>query len=1454
MGSVNLGRGDHLARGLPVARLTADAGRKLRAAFLAASALGCSIAIFTGASPAAAANDCGAVAKNFTPGVDQVACNATSGAGNPYTNGISYDENATGLPVNDLTVVLAGGPPASAVALDSAYAGVSVTGALNHNATAKAYAGASIAVSSLNDLHNPNHIGIYVTTSGTGSARVINQGAGIGGGGYAHVAGGIVAIADAGAAYVNNSGVVQAGGAQGAPTTVGIRAYSNSQAKIRNSAPVTVNAYQNSFGLQAGPSTSGAGPVVSITTSADISATAQAHYAYGATGIQIGNASQFNLVPNAYVGVTNNANVTATGFNATGVAVLVAGDITISAGGSGVITANRMGASYVVGNAAVYAFTPDGNASVSVNSAVATGAYTEGVHAHAYFNVSVTANSVSTTGAVSPGVDAYGGTANVSVGKVTTAGATSPGVLVDGDTNVNVSAVDVVTQGANSPGLWVITGPRVTGPDFGAISVSATSVYTHGDSSAGVRVVTPNDGSATISVGSIVGNNVYGVTTMGANSPGVVVDLTGIHTNTLQVTNNGFIQTYGANSPGVQASSQLGSVTVASVTGTDVTTRGDNSKGLSAYAKYGQASVTNAGVVITGAGGGSGKASIGLYAGTNTAAAAPSAANTATIHNTGAVTTYGAGAHGAYAKSTGAAYIQAGTIVTHGAGAYGALAKSTDATATIVSTSVTTSGVGSLGLEAWGQTGATITTGAVTINGAGVVGSSGAAEHAVSAYAVQGAATVHITGAISATGANMIGVYAGTASPPKPNTALIYGSGPVTVTGGATTRNVHAVLAESNDNTVVDLTGPVTATGVGVGGVAAVTYNGPATVTVGNVTAYATAVGAYANFQGSTSITVNGAVVSTNGVGIYSDTNNETGGGSVSITVAHGASVSGPVGAIYTGAYQRITIVNHGAISGTVSARDYFNGHGTVVLNNYADGVISGSLMLKGGQSTTFANYGVWNAANSQIGMAAVSGLVTNGGVVNVAPGATAAATVSVTNVGTWINGGPISMRNGHTGDVFNLGSAAFVASGASTLNVDVSLTGATKSDELVVGAVSGTTVINVKDLAAALPGAFDPVGATVVQGTSGQASNFTLAGGMIKKGFADYVLQFNPTNVTWSLVGLLNFAGFGGAKYGALAQGFANRSNEPWYARTQEIRDVRAPGVRDVGWAVWAQVYGGDQSLNSIQTFVFAPVTYTENLSTTSQWSGIQFGADHLSDWKGGKLLFGFTAGMLDQWTQFASGPNSVAWANGRMVDPAGPRNTLRLNGLNVGAYGGWSGGGWFANALVKADFANAEIGLNSVPLHASTQVTVWSLRGEFGYRYGGQRFFLEPVVRFGGGDASIDAWSGAGATGTYPEATDFEVAPGARIGGQVATGPIVWTPHVGAYWYDQPLLRNRFAFSAGDTLNLQDQAQKSFARIEFGATAKAARGLEGFLTGSVDTGSGVDGWTVDAGIRWRW
>jgi outer membrane autotransporter protein len=1104
--------------------------------------------------------------------------------------------------------------------------------------------------------------------------------------------------------------------------------------------------------------------------------------------------------------------------------------VVVNSSGNGVLVVNTSGAGH---SAAIY------NNNGGTVTAVATGLY-------AFASGPGLAKIVNTgsIGAGDIGLHGYNaGTGGVSL---TNAGAISISGVGD-----NATYSTGILAGYTAGAATVVNSGAIT------ITTAKPVAVGIGTDSIGAASVTNNVG------GAIVINGAGAVTGIQAGFQGPTVASTTLVKNYADIT----VATTGATSTATGIAAQSVSGTTVTATSGAIQASGFNAFGVNASASAGDVTVTTTGntVTITNASTGS-PASEAIYA-----------------HAVGGVAqvfagkTYasGLGAAGIYAKGDNGAYVNAGTKVS--TTGFGVKAVSSGKYADVIAGSVTTTGAGATGITA------TASNGSVSVASTSV---STAGANADGILATGGGDVTVTSGTVGTTGAGATGIYAHSTggnvvvTSTGVTTSAAIGISAVSTTGSATVTatnvtvagdNVTGVNALGETNATVVSTGTITATGPAGAytiGVHAKADNGAATVTVNNVSG--TQFGVLAvGYSGSATATinVNGAVSATGSsviippsAGVFAASQ-----GVATVNIAHLASVtsagkysvaeSSGVGAI---------VNNHGTISGgsndTVSIFTSSTGPG-ITVNNFSDGVITGNVALESVFATVFNNAGVWNAlatsflGNTQAGY--VEGVVNNTGTVNVAPGATTPTTVTVGDLATWNNaGGSIVITNGHTGDVFDLGTAAFNGGTGSRLLVDANLSGPLSTNELKIGAAGGVTTVTVTDLTPTKPGAFDFVGATVVQGTSGTQGNFVLAGEPIHKGLVDYALYFNPSAVTWNLVGLPDHAAFETEKLPALSQAFAEKSTDVWFNRTREVRDSVAEGARKEGFEVWGQVYGGSEDLDQTQGFSFGPFGFNENLSTRNQWAGVQVGVDHLAAWKSGTLLWGFTGGYLEQDTRFANASNVVSWAGGGYTEPNLAADKFKLTGANIGGYLGYSRGGFFTNALLKVDIANVSVSFDSVPAQTSTNATIWSGSGEAGYRWTRRNWFLEPLVRLTGSSTDIDNWGMAGATITARADPNLSGAAGARLGATlIGSGSYQITPYVGVYALDPLTGQNRTTVSTGGTaIDLTDQTGKTTGRVDVGFTAKTVFGLEGFAKVTADFGSGVSGWNGDLGVRWRW
>lgn len=1097
--------------------------------------------------------------------------------------------------------------------------------------------------------------------------------------------------------------------------------------------------------------------------------------------------------------------------------------VTVSSSGNGVLVTNWSG----------YSATVVSNAGVSVTSASGfTGIY-------AGSNGATT--TIQNDGSVSAG----------SVGILANnQGSGTASIQNTGSVTAVTVGLQANTTSSNAVGVSITNSGALSVDNANSTATGIQAGFTEG------TAAVVNSGAITVGAGATAPSQAYGVNTLSVGDVSVINNVGGA----IRVTANGTATGIRAGKDNKYFATGSTVTNAADITATSAT---GTATGIGAYGADNGATVTSTAGNIKATG----------YSAYGIRADASGVGNVSITVSGGTVTANGAAGGDA-----------------QGAGIYG---HATNGTVTITGSTTYASGANVFGIRGSADRGVTITTGAVTTTGqrgvgvyaysaagpvdvtvSGPVTTSGADAPGVVAVSYANDVKVTLNGAVKTSGAGssggMYGVGGAAVIAQSQNGAVtVTGAGAVTSTGDYTA----GVVAIGALGATVDVSGPIVVSGKGAPGpfgsmgVAAVSKYGDTNVTVGSVTSSGVGVLATSRY-GVTNVTVNGAVKAEGKYGVLAFSPYSS-SGAVTVTVASGASVSGYGGVLAAGT-QGATVTNSGTISANGGFAVIAVSPTSATLTNTASGVINGAVSVYSGGPNVFNNAGVWNVSGHSdigankygplehlaahvggaVGQAPVitGGVMYNTGTTNVAPGTTAATTATVSGLTTWNNAGGINISNGHPGDVLDLGTAAFNGLTGSTLTVDAPKTGV--GDEVLAGAVSGVTKVSVAGNQLAIGGA------TFFQGTSGTASNFVLAPGSAHSGFIDYAIGFDPTSVSWSLYGLPSHAVFEALKLTQAGQAFAQRSSEVWYWRTQEIRDAEAQGAHRDGFEVWGQVYGGSETEDQTRGMAISGVDISENLSTRNTWAGMQFGVDHLSDWHGGKLLWGFTAGYLEQWSDFRGG-GTASWGSGAgagSLNQAVAHDQFDLSGVNLGGYLGWSRGGFFVNGLAKADFAGADLHLNSVGLKAATNATTWSVNGEIGYRYGGPQFFFEPVAKLIAGDTQVDDWKGLGATFDYPGENSLQASLGARIGGAVSTGPIKLTPYVGAYWVSETTADNRMTFTDGSDLNLQDARAPGFARIDAGVTAKTSHGIEGFAKIVADTSSTISGVSGDLGVRWRW
>jgi hypothetical protein len=584
---------------------------------------------------------------------------------------------------------------------------------------------------------------------------------------------------------------------------------------------------------------------------------------------------------------------------------------------------------------------------------------------------------------------------------------------------------------------------------------------------------------------------------------------------------------------------------------------------------------------------------------------------------------------------------------------------------------------------------------------------------------------------------------------------------------------------------------------------------------------------------GDAFVSVDGDVYSDDGFGV-----NVTSGDFAAVSVDTTGSVYGFGAGVFATSVSGTTIDNAGSISGGAGLAIDVDG-AAASLNNNSDGTIYGAVDLTDNDDT-FTNAGTFEAyGTSEFGLGA--DLLTNSGVVGAERNSGAAGTVTFNGLETFDNaGGLVSLVDGQVGDRLVLADTTFNGSGNSRLGLDVALGGAGSTADVLqitgTGSFTGVTTIQPNDTLAATPGVLNFGGILVVDSANAAetGSEFTMAS--VDKGFVEYSLTFDAATDNWLIVGLPDDEAFELLAIGQASGDFWRRSGDAWTGRMQEVRDsmgAESP-TRSEGWEFWMQAHGGDESFDNFGTFTVAGTSFAQDLSTDSDYRGLQIGADTVS----GNFIWGVTGGFVQQETRFQADNNS-----------------LDFEGFNVGLYAGMNWGGLYLNALAKGDFFTVDADFTTIPTIESMDGRTYGAQAELGYRFDMGGMFFEPHAQIAWSSTDIDDASAAGADFSFDNNESLYGKAGGRIGGTFGSGDMVITPFVGAYAVEEFEGQNSLDFATGVTgFNVENEARGSYGQAELGLTAQSFYGLEAFAKGEWNFGGDASGGAVRLGARWRW
>lgn len=1066
------------------------------------------------------------------------------------------------------------------------------------------------------------------------------------------------------------------------------------------------------------------------------------------------------------------------------------------------------------GSTGINASSVFGATAVKSTTVSTTGAGAAGiVAASALGGVTVKSTTVTTIGAGSTGIlvnPNKSGSADVTSGTVSATGVGSTGIEIYGDKNLTLSSGAVTADGA---AITVSTVPLFAFPPLtrpGAVSVTTT-----GD----ISSKTGNAITTSTQAGSILVNTAAGTKLTSTAGTGISAIVNGLgdggadnaSDGNITIVNNADLGATGARIGGTGINAQVtnaagkGKVSVTLGAGSDLATVGAGVNATNAGAGTGVAGdsgvtvLTNATSTIN---------TSGAFDGINAQITGVANLNSIDVTANGDITTTG----GVLADGIAVSNLGLGaTNVSTGAGK--TISSSDDSVEVFVTntantklTNITVNGTlaPSAAGTGWGVNSSVNGTGGVT-------------------------ATVSTTGIIA--GSAGVGVFAqsqGTAGDVTVVNNGAIGSGADSVNGDGVQANITNVL--STGAIKVSGTGTLNSAGVGVNA----NNLGKGTTTAG-LTGALTSVDDAIRVASVGVYTVNadGATTSTSGNGVQATGAN---GGSVNIAsgaVVRGLGASGATAAIdVTAPVTKTTTINNGGTVRSTNATVIGSAGdlaikatgGSVVVNN--TGRIDGRMDYSGlaaGSAVAFASTtaaaslhatglttfsaGNDTFTNTAPAVLATSGATTfdfgadtgvaprdsliNSGVI-VAGETTGASTFTLTGLETFANSGTIAFgsldggltSDGQTNDrIVSTGTGvgtAFTASGSSLFLIDANLGATTQTScaaavvadclSLPGGSISGVTRVRVNNTGA--PGGAANSGIVVVDNTGGPAipvgafvldtgsSNYVTRSGQgaVDAGFYFYRLLPLGTN-QYALISAPDGEAFEFAEFGSGTSDIWYQTTGTMLERTGDIRETFYGPEGQRGWAVWLKAVGASVNRDVLQSTTSAGTTFTFDTSYHQETAAIIGGIDFTGGSSAGRgWAFGVDAGYVDADMSFDNSPTR-----------------FDLTGTVLGVYATWTGGGFYLDGTVNANFLKVNLQQPSIPGLPSPftdngQIRTYGAQLETGYRFGwGQSAYFEPMVIFSYARTTFDDFTLPGGSATFDDGTSMRAAIGARIGGQM-------------------------------------------------------------------------------------
>jgi outer membrane autotransporter protein len=642
---------------------------------------------------------------------------------------------------------------------------------------------------------------------------------------------------------------------------------------------------------------------------------------------------------------------------------------------------------------------------------------------------------------------------------------------------------------------------------------------------------------------------------------------------------------------------------------------------------------------------------------------------------------------------------------------------------------------------------------------------------------------------------------------------------------------VNGLTIALDNGVIVNTAAPaVSAISVTGGGDAGITLTGgSATALTANGTA-ANAVRVIAGANAQASLT--GQIRAT---GAGADAVVVTGGNLATVTVGAGAIITASDGnGIVLTSANGSTLNNAGVIGINNSGFAVAAFGGPLRINN--TGTLTSDIRFTGGADVVNNTGTFVIGPNPDFG--AGTDVFANNGTVRFLGGATAPVARIFTGLETFSNtGGLIDLRNGVVGDVLTL-PGAFAGTGASTVGLDASVSGANLSDRLVMGgAATGSTTLLVDYFGAAT---LNPGTVLVQAGAGTQAGAFALDGGARDFGLIEADLVFNPAANTFALVGAPSIAVYRAAGFADAARNLWYKSADTWSAHMRSLRDgAWGSGAGSPGGGLWVQMHASRDNRDNVVAVNNFGLARSFDLGFEQDYFGGQAGFDFGgSAGDDGNFAFGVTGGYINSRVNFD-----------------GVTDRLGFDAFNGGAYATVNSGSLFVSVLGKYDYYKAKSTSQSGQYAAKFKGDAYGAQAEVGFRLGSDTFFVEPIATIAYVRTNLNDLGVQNAVIDFRNADGFRGKLGARLGASIAgSGANAVVLYAGGNYVHEFRDDDNIDFiSGGQTIRIANGPRGDYGEGMIGVNISATNMVSGFIEANGAKGSEFDAFGGRAGLRIR-